>query len=188
MLNVLLLGVIHEYQYVRDGEQCVFSENQRAALNEQRRFYGEWVRRRTRDYRSELIFDEMNLPEDATTAKLVDTGILWVYMDIPQGVRQRFGLSKEPRLPGEELIPSIDEPRERHWLLVIESISAECNLDRIVAICGCAHLESFSGKLRERGHEVETQSVRDQTWNDESWCPSRSINSHSHFPADRASA
>lgn len=167
-----MLGVIHEYQYIRDGEQRIFSEDQLEALNEQHRFYSAWVRGCIREFRSELIFDEMNLPEDAMIARLADTGILWVYMDIPENVRTQY---IPPRLPGEHWLYRIDEPRERHWLLVIESISAVCNLKRTVVICGLAHLESLSGKLRERGYEVETQSVRDQTWNDESWCPSRSI-------------
>jgi hypothetical protein len=69
-------------------------------------------------------------------------------MDIPEEVRKRFGFSAL-RPPGKEWVDHIDEPRKRHWLLMIESISAKCNLTRIVAIGGLAHLESFSSKLRE---------------------------------------
>jgi hypothetical protein len=63
-----------------------------------------------------------------------------------------------------ELIPEIDEPRERHWLKMIESVSTECKLDRVVVLCGAAHLPTFSKKLVEAGHEVTPLDCRSADW------------------------
>jgi hypothetical protein len=105
MLEILLLGVIHQCQ----RDMMTLPENLRAVYSEQRALYGQWVRGHVKDFSPELIFDEMNLPENEARNRLRDTGVLWVYMDIPEEVRMRFGLSGS-RPPGSEWLPEIDEP------------------------------------------------------------------------------
>ncbi|MBB5331420.1 hypothetical protein [Tunturiibacter gelidoferens] len=168
MLNVLLLGAIHQYQHASERDAKCFSPDQVKTLGEQRGLFGAWVRVCVSDSQPELIFDEMNLPESAVSERFMDTEVPWVYMDIPEDVRARY---IPARSAGEPWLYRIDEPRERHWQLVIESITSACDLTRIIAICGAAHLESFSSKLRAAGHTVEVLSVRDMPWNDETWCP-----------------
>jgi hypothetical protein len=168
MLIVLLLGVIHDYQMSLAGRTRFLQPKQCEELEQQQRFYSKWIRECVEDFAPDLIFDEMNLPEDAGEARLNDTGVLWVYMDIPEDVRKRFKLSVARR-PGAEWVEEIDEPRERHWQLVIESISTACDVKRIAVVCGLAHMIPFGARLRAAGHSVETKSVRDQPWNDEGW-------------------
>jgi hypothetical protein len=86
-----------------------------------------------------------------------------MYMDIPEHVRKRFKLTAA-RTPGKEIIPEIDEPRERHWLKMIESVSIECKLHNVVVLCGAAHLPTFSQKLIEAGHDVKSIDARETEW------------------------
>jgi len=58
--------------------------------------YQKWIRERVKEFGPSLIFDEMNLAEEDHSDRLEDTGIPWVYMDIPEHVRRRFGLSVTP--------------------------------------------------------------------------------------------
>jgi len=167
MLKVLLLGAIHQYQFESKSNGHFFTEDQLRILRGQREHYGRWVRECVEDFHPELIFDEMNLRESPPNERFTDTEVLWVYMDIPEEVRERF-IPRRSR--GEDWLYRIDEPRELHWLSVIENISAACGLKRVIAICGLAHLDPFSSKLRVSGHQVETKSIREQSWNDETWC------------------
>jgi hypothetical protein len=84
-------------------------------------------------------------------------------MDIPENVRKWFKLTAG-RPAGKEIIPEIDEPRERHWLKVIESVSTECKLHNVVVLCGAAHLPNFSQKLIEAGHDVKSIDARKTEW------------------------
>jgi hypothetical protein len=106
----------------------------------------------------------MNLPEWEHFNRLEDFMVIpWMYMDIPENVRKMFNLIAA-RPPGKEFIPEIDEPRERHWLKVIESVSTECKLHDIAVLCGAAHLPTFSQKLAEAGHQVTSMDVRQTDW------------------------
>jgi hypothetical protein len=168
MLEILLLGVIHQCQ----RDMMTLPESLRAVYSEQRTLYGQWVRGHVRDFSPDLIFDEMNLPENEARNRLRDTGVLWVYMDIPEEVRMRFGLSGS-RSPGSEWLPEIDEPREEYWLLVIEKMSQACNLKRVLVLCGAAHLDSFANKLKRRGHQLVVKDLRTETWVNFNWIPRR---------------
>jgi hypothetical protein len=186
MLNVLLLGVIHDYQELSDprghplspasfesllapGEiGSLLLRDPIGSLYSQRRYYAAWVRACVRDFQPRLIFDEMNFAESQLEERLDDTDVLWVYMDIPQGVRERFSLTCE-RGPGTFWVDAIDTPREQHWQLVIESITTACKVTRVVVICGLAHLDTFSTRLRAAGHGVEVKNVRDEPWINEPW-------------------
>ncbi len=132
----------------------------------QLRLYSQWVRTQIDRFEAELIFDEMNLPEWEHFNRLEDFLLVpWMYMDIPENVRKRFNLTT-PRQPGKEIVPEIDEPRERHWRKIIESICAECKLQKIVVLCGAAHLPTFSQKLIEAGYDVQSVDVRETEWYD----------------------
>src|ERR1700727_1603902 len=126
MFDILLLGVEHKYQrhhmlFIPDEKYIIYLS--------QRKHYAEWVRGEITRFKPQIILDEMNLPEDEPENRLEDTHVPWVYMDIPEHVRKLFKLSKEDREPGEEIIPEIDEPREKHWLLVINSTSTACGIN-----------------------------------------------------------
>jgi len=163
MLNILLLGVVHEYQ--RQDPLFLYLPKEKAEIYiGQVRFYSQWVRSQIDSFVPELIFDEMNLPECEHFNRLEDLRVVpWMYMDIPENVRGWFKM-KVPRVPGKEIIPEIDEPRERHWFKVIESISTECKLSKVVVLCGAAHLPTFSKKLIEAGHSVQSIDCRDAEW------------------------
>jgi hypothetical protein len=171
MLEILLLGVIHDYQWEK---KMPLPEYLWALYLEQRTLYAQWVRGHVREFGPELIFDEMNLPQSKTCDdaeglnRLSDTGVLWVYMDIPEEVRKKFGLSA-CRQPGSEWLPEIDEPREDYWVLVIEKISEACKLKKVFVLCGAAHLESFGSKLKRLGHQVEMTDVRTEPWFNLGW-------------------
>jgi hypothetical protein len=163
MLNVLLIGVVHEFQ--RQDPNFLFLPKEKAEIYlEQVRSYSQWVRAEIEKFQPQVIFDEMNLPEWEPFNRLADFRVLpWVYMDIPEHVRKLFQLTA-PRPPGKEIIPEIDEPRERHWLKMIESISTECKKHSVVVLCGAAHLPTFSKKLIEAGHEVTSLDCRNAAW------------------------
>jgi hypothetical protein len=163
MLNILLLGVVHEYQ--RQDPRFLYLPKEKAEIYlAQVRFYSQWVRAQIDGFETELIFDEMNLPEWEHFNRLEDFVVVpWMYMDIPENVRKVFKLTAA-RGPGKEIIPEIDEPRERHWLKVIESVSTECKLSNIVVLCGAAHLPTFSQMLIEAGHSVQSIDCRDAGW------------------------
>lgn len=169
MLNILLLGVVHEYQ--QQSPKFLYLPKDKAEIYlGQLASYSRWVREQittiAQDGGSipEVIFDEMNLPEWEPFNRLEDVGVHWVYMDIPERVRKRFKLTADDRGPGKEIIPEIDEPRERHWFKVIESISTECKLSTVVVLCGAAHLPTFSKKLTDAGHSVKSVDCRDTDW------------------------
>ena len=168
MLEILLLGVIHQYQW-----DCDFTPplqpDMRTAYLDQRVRYGRWVRDHVQNFSPDLIFDEMNLPESEED-RLRDTGVLWVYMDIPEDVRMKYGLTANRGLPGCEWLPEIDEPRENYWQFVVERISAACKLSRVMILCGLAHLDSFGNKLRQSGHQVQAVNLRNEPWVNEDWC------------------
>lgn len=163
MLNVLLLGVVHEYQ--RQDPLFLYLPKDRAEIYlEQVRQYAQWVRAQIDGFVPQLIFDEMNLPEWEHFNRLEDLHVVpWMYMDIPEHVRKRFNLTAT-RTPGKEIIPEIDEPRERHWLKMIESVSTECKLNDVAVLCGAAHLPTFSQKLSDAGHQVKSIDVRQTNW------------------------
>lgn len=163
MLNILLLGVVHEYQH-QDPKFLYLPKEKAEIYLGQVRLYSQWVREQIDGFVPELIFDEMNLPECEHFNRLEDLRVVpWMYMDIPENVRKWFKLTAQ-RGPGEEIIPGIDEPRERHWLKVIESVSTECKLSNVVVLCGAAHLPTFSQKLIEAGHSVKSIDCRDADW------------------------
>jgi hypothetical protein len=163
MLNILLLGVVHEYQ--RQEPRFLYMPKEKIEIYlAQVRLYAHWVRAHINGFEADLIFDEMNLPEWEHFNRLEDfIFVPWMYMDIPENVRKRFKLTTA-RTPGKEIIPEIDEPRERHWLKMIESVSTECKLHNVVVLCGAAHLPTFSQKLIEAGHSVKSIDCRDADW------------------------
>ena len=163
MLNVLLLGVVHEFQ--RQEPRFLYMPKEKAEIYlAQVRLYAQWVRAQIDGFEAELIFDEMNLPEWEHFNRLEDFVVLpWMYMDIPENVRKRFGLTTV-RTPGREIVLEIDEPRERHWLKIIESVATECKLKNVVVLCGAAHLPAFSQKLIEAGFDVKSLDVRETEW------------------------
>ena|ERR1039457_4491908 len=171
MLEILLIGVIHDYQWDRSSDlsRCIQTEKL-ATYQKQRKFYREWIRAQVINFSPCLIFDELNSvrsndPDD----RLEDTGVLWVYMDIPESVRKEFGLSMGQRPPGCEWIKEIDEPREVYWQMVIEGICSACKVQKALVICGLAHLAQFVKRLRASGHEVSARNLRDESWIDETW-------------------
>jgi len=83
------------------------------------------------------------------------------------------GLSAERNSPSREWVKEVDEPREIYWQMVIEGISTACKIQNVLATCGLAHLGSFSKRLASSGHQVSVKNVRDESWNDESWRPTR---------------
>src|ERR1700743_2054995 len=99
MLNVLLLGVVHDFQ----GQKPWFFHMPREKVEiylAQLGFYAHWVRAQINDFEAELIFDEMNLPEWEHFNRLRDLLLVpWMYMDIPENVRKRFSLTTA-RQPG----------------------------------------------------------------------------------------
>jgi hypothetical protein len=119
-----------------------------------------------RHFQPRIIFDEMNLAE--TDYKFEESDVPWVYMDVPRHVRQHFDLMAV-RLPGVPLIPTVDEPREKYWLSVVEQMSVACKVSKVMVICGLAHLESFGQKLRANGHQVTGLNMREQNWYDDRW-------------------
>jgi hypothetical protein len=163
MLNILLLGVVHEFQ--RQEPRFLYVPKEKVQIYlAQVRLYAHWVRTQIDGFEAELIFDEMNLPEWEHFNRLEDFLVVpWMYMDIPENVRKRFNLTAA-RPPGKEVIPEIDEPRERHWLKTIESVSTECKLHNVVVLVGAAHLPTFSQKLIEAGHDVKSMDVRKTEW------------------------
>jgi hypothetical protein len=163
MLNIHLLGVVHEFQRQEPGFLYMPKEKAEIYLA-QVRSYAQWVRAQIDSSGAELIFDEMNLPEWEQFNRLEDFAFVpWMYMDIPENVRKRYGLTTV-RSPGREIVPEIDEPRERHWLKIIESVSTECKLQNVVVLCGAAHLPTFSRKLIGAGFDVELLDVREAEW------------------------
>ena len=172
MTDILLLGVIHEYQREKELLLNLLQPEQLAAYRKQRGCYQLWVREHVRSFRPELTFDEMDLPETEVENRLLDTGVLWVHMDIPELVRSRFGLSKQ-RTPDSEWIAEIDEPREDYWLTMIQKMTQVCKLRRIQILCGAAHLDSFGNKLVRSGCTVTARDVRDEAWIDTSWAERR---------------
>ncbi len=163
MPNVLLLGVVHEFQ--RQDPRFLYVSKEKAEIYlAQVRLYSQWVRAQIDGFEAELIFDEMNLPEWEHFNRLEDFIVVpWMYMDIPENVRKRFNLTTV-RQPGKEIVPEIDERRERHWLKIIESVCAECNLEKVVVLCGAGHLPTFSQKLTEAGCDVKSVDVREMQW------------------------
>lgn len=164
MLNILLLGVVHEFQ--RQEPRFLYNKPKEKVeiYLAQLRLYAHWVRAQINGFETELIFDEMNLPEWEHFNRLEDFRYIpWMYMDIPENVRKRFELTAT-RIPGKEIIPEIDEPRERHWLKMIESVSTECKLHNVVVLCGAAHLPTFSQKLIDAGYSVKAMDCRDADW------------------------
>lgn len=169
MLNILLIGVVHEYQW-QDPKFLYLPKDKAEIYLGQVHSYSQWVRAQIDGFVQvdgappQLIFDEMSLPEWEPFNRLQDLQVVpWMYMDIPEHVRKWFNLTA-PRPPGKEIIPEIDEPRERHWLKMIESVSAECKLSNIVVLCGAAHLPTFSKKLTDAGHSVKSMDCRDTDW------------------------
>jgi len=151
MLNVLLLGVVHEFQ--RQEPRFLYLPKEKIEIYlAQVRLYSRWVRAQVAGFETQLIFDEMNLPEWEHFNRLEDFVVVpWMYMDIPENVRKIFRLTTTARSPGKEIVPEIDEPCERHWLKTIESVSTECKLQNVVVLCGAAHLPTFSQKLIQAG-------------------------------------
>jgi len=135
----------------------------------QSRLYARWVREQIAAFEAQLIFDEMNLPEWEPFNRLEDLGAVpWMYMDIPENVRNWFKLSAD-RSHGNDIVPELDEPRERHWLKMIESVCAECKATKVAVLCGAAHLSTFSRKLIDVGHQVTKIDVRNAEWYDDSY-------------------
>ncbi len=176
MARILLIGAIHEYQ--RESAHCSmvlrpWPEKLKLYLD-QRAEYQKWIRERVKEFGPSLIFDEMNLAEEDHSDRLEDTGIPWVYMDIPEHVRRRFGLSV-PRSPENPIIKEVDERRESHWRVVVGTLSQILEVDRVMVICGAAHLEllnqkePFGEKLRDDGHDVDTIDIRNEPWCNLGW-------------------
>ena len=171
MLQILLIGVIHQYQWEWDKNfGWALQADQLALYRGQRELYREWIRSLARDFGPDLIFDELNSVYGDPDDRLEDIGVSWVYMDVPESVRRKFGLSKDPRPPGLEWMKEIDEPREAYWQTMMEGVSAACKVNKVLVTCGLAHLDSFGGKLTTSGHAVVRRSVREEVWIDESWC------------------
>jgi hypothetical protein len=172
MPRILLTGVLHEYQWEWDKAfGFTLQSNQLSLHRSQRTLYREWIRSRVRDFGPDLIFDEMNSVCGDRDERLEGTGVLWVYMHIPELVRKRFGLSIERNSPSREWVKEVDEPREIYWKVVIEGISSACKVQNVLVTCGLAHLGSFGRRLASSGHQVSVKNVRDEFWNDESWRP-----------------
>jgi hypothetical protein len=172
MLQILLIGVIHQYQWEWDKDSgWALRADQLALYRNQRALYGAWIRSQVRDFGPNLIFDEFNSVCGDPNDRLEDTGVSWVYMDVPQSVRKKFDLSMDPRPAGFEWVREIDEPRETYWQAVIEGISIACKVEKVLVTCGLAHLDSLRGRLTASGHAVSYRSVRDELWVDENWCP-----------------
>jgi hypothetical protein len=163
MLNILLLGVVHEFQ--RQDPNFLYLPKEKAGIYlGQVRHYSQWVRAQNDSFVPELIFDEMNLPEWERFNRLEDLRVVpWMYLDIPENVRKWFKLTAG-RPAGKEIIPEIDEPRERHWLKVIESVTTECKANKVAVLCGAAHLPTFSKKLVDAGYDVKSLDCRDADW------------------------
>jgi hypothetical protein len=175
MLNILLLGVVHEFQW-QDPRFLYLPKPKAEIYLEQVRCYSQWVRAEIDSFHAQVIFDEMNLPECEPFNRLKDLRVVpWMYMDIPENVRALFQMIGN-RIPGNEIIPAIDEPRERHWLRVVESISTECKLDTIAVLCGAAHLPTFGQKLHDTGHSVTAFDCRREHWYNPGYSNSQSPN------------
>jgi hypothetical protein len=131
----------------------------------QRACYIAWIWTHIHSFSPQIIFDEMNLAEG--DYKFAESGIPWVYMDIPEHVREKFDL-KVARTE-EALIPRVDEPREKYWLNLVEQMVIACDTSKAMVICGAAHLDSFGVKLRDRGHVVTAFDMRSEAWYDDRW-------------------
>jgi hypothetical protein len=107
MPNVLLLGVVHEFQ--RQDPRFLYMPKEKSEIYlAQVRLYSQWVRAQISGFEAEVIFDEMNLPESEHFNGLEDFLVVpWMYMDIPENVRKRFNLTTT-REPGKEIVPEID--------------------------------------------------------------------------------
>src|SRR5580698_5037852 len=99
MLNILLLGVVHQYQH-QDPNFLYLPKDKAKIYLGQIRAYSQWVRAqidgfaRIDDFVPQLIFDEMNLPEWEPFNRLGDLQVIpWMYMDIPEHVRKWFKLT-----------------------------------------------------------------------------------------------
>jgi hypothetical protein len=160
MLEILLLGVVHDYQRQRPFQIEAYVElgaHQRAS-------YIAWMWKSIKDFHPQIIFDEMNLSEG--DYKFEETSVPWVYMDIPEHVRLKF-LSVERN--DQELRAEVDEPREEYWLSLIEQMSHACDVSKIIIICGAAHLDSFGARLRLKGHHVSVVDIRNEDWFEPRW-------------------
>jgi hypothetical protein len=170
MLRILLVGVMHEHQWEWDKSPgSMLQSSQLLTYRSQRALYREWIRKQVREFTPELIFDEMNSVHGDSDDRLEDTGVSWLYMDIPELVRQKFGLSIARNSPDREWVKEVDEPRETYWQTVIVGLSSACKVRNVLVICGLAHLNSFAARLKSSGHELSVKNVRDESWNDESW-------------------
>jgi hypothetical protein len=171
--KILLIGAIHEYQRESAHFSIVLRPHpaRLKLYRDQRAEYQKWLRQQIHKFGPQLIFDEMNLAEEDHEDRLEDTGVPWIYMDIPQHVRTAFGLSVA-RSADNPIVEEVDRPRELFWQTVVRTLTQLLNLDRATVICGAAHLESFSDKLRQDGHElVQILDVRKAQWIDLGWAP-----------------
>lgn len=162
MLQVILLGAIHHYQRQQPFPISAYIE----LGAQQRASYIGWVWKNIHSFSPQIIFDEMDLAE--CDYKFVESGAPWVYMDVPEHVRQIFGMTAT-RTEETILIPDIDEPREKYWLSLVEQMVIACEVSKVMIICGAAHLDSFGTKLRERGHRVTNFDIRQEGWYDDRW-------------------
>jgi hypothetical protein len=171
--KISLIGTIHDYQ--RESAHFSFVLGPQPEKLElyrgQQAQYQRWVRQQIDKFKPQLIFDEMNLAEDDHQGRLEDTGVPWVYMDIPEHVRKAFGLSVA-RSTDKPIVEEVDHPRELFWQMVISTLTKQLKVEQATVICGAAHLECFSDKLRQDGHElVQILDVRRAEWIDLGWAP-----------------
>ena len=171
MLEILLVGVCHDFQWISPDFIRRLRPDAVEAYAQVRSRYEEWIRGCVREFGPLLIFDEMNLPEGATRERLCDTGRLWVYMDIPEDVRRKFGLIAFRTTLEDLWISGVDDVRENYWRVVIENMTAACRISRVLAICGSAHLASCEERLRDAGHVVSQKDMFAEGWCDLSWHP-----------------
>ena len=81
MLQILLIGVIHQYQWDWDKNfGWALQADQLALYRGQRELYREWIRALVRNFGPDLIFDEFNSVYGDPDDRLEDIGVSWVYM------------------------------------------------------------------------------------------------------------
>jgi hypothetical protein len=132
MLEIALLGTNHLYQRQQLFPIAAFIE----LGAHQRACYIAWVWQHIHSFAPQVIFDEMDLAE--SDYKFEESAVPWVYMDIPEHVRARFGL-KVARTGESNLTPSVDEPRENYWLNLVEQMVIACEVSKVIVICGANH-------------------------------------------------
>lgn len=163
--EVLLVGLVHQYQWLQGSHAGLLER-------EQRHRFAERIRQLVQEFQPNIIVDETPDTDNSELLAVLPTRPIPV--DIPEARKRERGFNVQRSI--HYLCPRVDTVRERYWRRALYRLTRDVPEARVLMFIGAKHLGksyikplAFPEQLTEAGYSVTVVNLYEEDGCDYSW-------------------